>query len=208
MLYPDILQEMQSGLSLYVPDPDQVKSVYELLLTKDATTSFPFWAKIWPSAIALSSFLQTEPNRIKGKRVLELGAGIGLPSFAMAKHASEMIISDHTPEAVVLMEKNIQYLGMPNVKAMCLDWNDLPDEIGADILLLSDINYAPGQFAPLLVLIRKMLTRGTTIILATPQRITITPFAEAILPYIQHSVLQTAMENRQAVEIRILILSI
>lgn len=207
MLYPDTLITIQDGLKLYVPDQEQVKPVYENLLVKDNTTDFPFWAKIWPSAEAMISFLEQEPHWIDHKHVLEIGAGIGVPSFAMAAHASTMIISDHAPEAVALMEKNIQYLGLQHVKAMCLDWNHFPVDISAETVLLSDINYAPEQFGPLLALIRKFLEQGATIILSTPQRITITPFAEAIQPFIKRSLLQTVEHSRQMVDIRILILS-
>lgn len=207
MDYPDLLLEIQQGFSLYVPDHERVKEVYGQLLEKDPATPFPFWAKIWPSAMALVDFLQQHPHWIKDKQVVELGAGIGLPSLRMAQQAAGMLISDHAPEAVVLLRKNIQYLGLANTKSLCLDWNELPDEIRADTLLLSDINYAPEQFAPLLALIRKMLKQGTTIILATPQRITITPFAEAIQTYIKESVLHTVVENSQPVEIRILVLA-
>lgn len=207
MSYPETLQEIKEGFSLYVPDPEQIKQVYEQLRANDAATPFPFWAKIWPSAIALTDFLQQQPHWIQDKQVLELGAGIGLPSLRMAKQAAGMRISDHAPEAVELLQKNIQYLGLANTKAVCLDWNDLPEEIGADTLLLSDINYAPEQFTPLLALIRRMLAQGTTIMLATPQRITITPFAEAIQPYIKDSVLHSVVEKSQPVEIRILVLA-
>jgi predicted nicotinamide N-methyase len=207
MLYQDTLVSFRDGLSLYVPDEELVKPVYEQLLTQDAATPFPFWAKIWPSAIEMVSFLRAEPSWIDGKHVLELGAGIGLPSFAMAHHASSMIISDHAPEAVKLIEKNIQQLGLHHVKAMCLDWNHFPDHITADTLLLSDINYAPNEFGPLLALIQKFLEQGTTILLSTPQRITITPFAEAVQPFIKHSVLQSHANKGQSVDIRILILS-
>jgi predicted nicotinamide N-methyase len=208
MLYPDKLVTIQDGLKLYVPDRDRVKSVYESLLAKDDATPFPFWAKIWPSADAMTLFLKAEPHWIDGKHVLEIGAGIGVPSFAMAAHASTMIISDHAAAAVELIEKNIRYLDLQHVKAMCLDWNYFPDDIKADTVLLSDINYAPEAFDALLAVIRKFLEQGATIILSTPQRITITPFAEAIQPFIQHSILQTVEHMNQAVDIRILVLSI
>jgi predicted nicotinamide N-methyase len=207
MLYQDKLVSFRDGLSLYVPDEDLVKPVYEQLLAKDAATPFPFWAKIWPSAIEMTAFLKAESHWIENKQVLELGAGIGLPSFTMATHAAEMIISDHAPEAVALIEKNIQHLGLQHVKSRCLDWNYFPDDIKADTLLLSDINYAPGEFESLLVLIRKFLVQGTTIILSTPQRITITPFAEAVQPFVKRSVLQTNSHNGLSVDIRILVLS-
>ncbi len=207
MLYPDTLMKIQDGLTLYVPDAELVKLVYEHLLARDNTTPFPFWAQIWPSAKAMASFLKAEPQWIEGKKVLELGAGIGLPSFTIAHHASEMIISDHAAAAVALLEKNIGYLGLGHVKAVCLDWNHFPDSTKAETVLLSDINYDPDQFGPLLALIRKFLAEGATIILSTPQRITITPFAEALKPLIKRSVLQTTEHNNLVVDIRILILS-
>ena len=208
MRYPQILAKFENGLSLYLPDPDQVKPTYEYLRLKDASTPFPFWAKIWPSAIGMTAFLKKEPHWIEGKQVLELGAGIGLPSFMMAGLASEMIISDHAIEAVKFIEKNIQLLGLQQVKARCLDWNDFPDGIRVDTLLLSDINYAPDQFGPLLLIIEKFLAQGTTIILATPQRITATAFVERIQPYIQRTILLPDNDSQQEISISILILSI
>jgi predicted nicotinamide N-methyase len=208
MLYPDKLFATHEGLTLYIPDPEQVKPVYENLLAKDGAAPFPFWAKIWPSAEAMTSFLKKEPNWIDKKQVLEIGAGIGIPSFTMAAYTSTLIISDYAPEAVALIEKNIQYLDLQHVKAMCLDWNHFPENIRADTVLLSDINYAPEQFVPLLALIRKFLEQGAVIILSTPQRITITPFAEALQPFIQRSVLETVEHFKQVTEIRILVLSL
>ncbi len=208
MLYPDQLSKIQDTLTLYLPDPERVKPTYEHLLSKDDATPFPFWAKIWPSAEALSSFLKIEPHWIDGKHVLELGAGIGLPSFLMAPYASQMIISDHAPEAVALLEKNIQYLGLHHVRAMRLDWNHFPDHIKAEIVLLSDINYAPDQFVPLLALIHKFLEQGSILILATPQRITGTPFIKTLQPFIKRSVLQTVTHMEQRVAISIFILSV
>ncbi|MEO8173133.1 MAG: hypothetical protein ABI581_08625 [Sediminibacterium sp.] len=208
MLYPHKLTRIQDGLELYVPDPERVKSVYEKLLAANPGTPFPFWAKIWPSAKELSSFLKDEQHWVSGKHVLELGAGIGAPSFLMAPYASTMIISDHATEAVALIEKNIQHLGLKNTKAMCLHWNCFPNDMKAETVLLSDINYDPDQFGVLLELIRKLLAEGSTIILSTPQRITINPFAEALQPFIKRSVLRTRKDGMQEVDIRILILSI
>ncbi len=206
MHYPSSLQEIQHGFSLYMPDPQKVKRIYEQLIVKDPMTPFPYWAQIWPSAIALTSYLENDKHWILDKRIVEIGAGIGLPSFTMAQYAAEMIISDHAPEAVELMEKNIDYLQLKQVKAVCLDWNALPDEMQVDTLLLSDINYAPDQFEAVLFMLRKFLALGTTIILATPQRITVTPFAEAIQPYIKMSILKTVPHLMQTVEIRIVVL--
>ncbi len=212
-IYPNKLIEVQDGLMIFVPEAAQLKTIYEEQLAKDHSTPFPFWAKIWPAAIAMSNFLKSEPHWVEGKRVVEIGAGIGLPSFMIANQALEIIISDHAPEAVTLIEKNIQHLALQNTKAMCLDWNDFPDNIYGDTILLSDINYAPAQFEALIQLIKKFLAEGANIIIATPQRITATPFAKAIQPFVKRTVLQMAEdinqnENlNQETDISILILS-
>lgn len=208
MLYPAKLTTIADGLSIFIPDPELVKPVYENLLLKDPATAFPFWAKIWPSALALASFLKENSGLVTGKRALELGAGIGLPSFTIAEYVSGICISDHAPEAVALLQKNIQYHQLDNATALCIDWNKVPEQIKAEVLLLSDINYAPDQFEGLLHMIHRFVGEGTTIILATPQRITVTAFAEALQPYIKRSVLCTVPYLNGVVDIRILVLSL
>lgn len=207
MKYPIKLTEVMDGFLLYVPVSELVKPTYEELLTVDATVPFPFWAKIWASSRAMTLFLEEEPIWINSKRVLELGAGIGLPSFKLAHHAMEMTISDHDAEAVELLVKNIEFLGLKHVKARCLDWNNFPEDITADTLLLSDINYDPSQFKPLLNLILKFIDAGSFVIIATPERITASPFAMELEPFIHRSFLQSVVEMNQQIDIRMMILS-
>ena len=212
-IYPNKLKEVLDGLIIYVPEAAQLKTIYEQQLAKDNATPFPFWAKIWPAAKAMSSFLKSVPHWIAGKRVLEIGAGIGLPSFLIANQTQEIIISDHAPEAVALIEKNIEHLGLTNTKAMCLDWNNFPETINGETILLSDINYAPEQFEALIHLIKKFIAEGANIIIATPQRIMATPFVKAIQPFVKRTVLQMAEDSnqddnfKQKIDISILILS-
>lgn len=207
MQYPIKLAEVMDGFLLYVPVPELVRPTYEDLLKGDKTVSFPFWAKIWASSRAMTLFLEAEPIWIQSKRVLELGAGIGLPSFKLALHALEMTISDHDEEAVELLEKNIEFLGLKHAKARCLDWNNFLEEVTADTLLLSDINYDPSQFKPLLNLILKFIDSGSTVIIATPERITASPFAMELEPFIHRSFLQSVVEMNQQIDIRMMILS-
>jgi predicted nicotinamide N-methyase len=206
MHYPNWLTAVEGGLMLYVPIPEMVKPTYEHLLKLDANTPFPFWAKIWSSSKALSGFLTLEPHWIKGKNVLEIGAGVGLPSFAIAHLARKVIVTDHAPEAVALINKNITHLCINNMKSMCLDWNDFPDTVSADTILLSDVNYAPDSFGPLLTLIEKLMEEGAVVIIATPERIMAAPFVEALQPFIQRSFLHTVEEMESISEIRMLLL--
>jgi predicted nicotinamide N-methyase len=208
MLYPITLVEFPGGLKLHVPDPDQVKPTYEHLVASNPAAAFPFWAKIWPSSLALTAFLQREPRWVASRHVLEIGAGIGLPSFSVARDALSLVVSDYSTEAVALMEKNIQYLGLKNVRAMCLDWNDFPLDLSADTVLLSDTNYDPEQFKALLSLIQQLLGKGSTVVIATPARISAVSFAVLLEPYVTRSVLETVETGNQTIDIRIFVLSV
>ena len=208
MLYPITLVEFPGGLQLHVPDPDQVKPIYDQLIASNPDTVFPFWAKIWPSSLALTSFLQKETQWIRSKHVLEIGAGIGLPSFSISREASTLVISDYSTEAVALMEKNIEYLVLQHAKAIYLDWNHFPSDLTADTVLFSDINYDPEQFEALLTLIKQLLEKGATVIIATPERISAVAFAVKLEPYVSSSVLETVETAHQTIDIRIFVLSV
>ncbi len=207
MHYQVKLTTINDKLTFFIPDPEQVKNTYNVLLENDHSTPFPFWAKIWPSAKAICLFLEKEPQWIQGKNVLEIGAGIGLPSFTLAPLASSIIISDYSTEAIALIQKNIQHLQLKNATALCLDWNHYPTTIEADTILLCDINYDPIEFKPLFKLIQHFLLKGSTLIIATPYRITAVPFADTLQPYIKRIEWETITEENQLVEISIMILS-
>ena len=186
---------------------EQIKISYEQELINQPATPFPFWAKLWPASIALTDFLQSNTHWVENKKILEIGAGIGLPSFSIATLAKEVLISDHAADAIVLMNENIKHLQLTNVNAACLDWNHFPVEIKADTILLSDVNYAPEQFKQLLNLLKRFIAEGSTIILATPQRIMGVPFVTSLASYITASHVCSVKENEQAIDISILILS-
>lgn len=202
MHYPVQLISVNETLSLYLPIPAEIKPAYEKILSEEVETPFPFWAKVWPSSLALSAFLELNRDLVTGKTVLEIGAGTGLPSFSIANIAASVIITDHAPDAVELMKKNIAFLGLTNVTARCLDWNQFPDDLKADIVLLSDINYAPEQFGPLTVLIRRFLYERSIVIIATPQRLMGASFLLQFEPHIRSSKTMQA----EGVDISLLIL--
>ncbi len=207
MNYPVGLLKATEKLEIYIPIPELVKPTYELLIEKNPTTPFPFWAKIWASSKALTQYLNANPNLIKGKCVVEMGAGIGIPSLSIVKLAKELMISDHDSDAVALLEKNIELLVLKNASAKCIDWNDMQEDIVADVILLSDINYAPDQFDSLIHLIENQILKGTLIIIATPQRIMGTSFINAIGPYIKESNVITINEESTQTDIKLIVLS-
>jgi predicted nicotinamide N-methyase len=207
MQYPVQLTQIGAKKAIYIPDYEQVKHIYASLLKLDPTTPFPFWAKVWPSANALLKVLKAHPHLILNKDVLEIGAGIGLPSLMMAGVAKSIQISDYDKEAVALLQKNIAHLQLQNAKALQLDWNALPENLQPDVLILSDVNYDPTQFETITKLIKKFIHQGSTIILSTPQRIMASPFVQKLESFIIERYEALADENSIPKEISILVLS-
>ena len=207
MQYPIQLTQISAEKAIYTPNYEQVKEIYTSLLNLDPNTPFPFWAKLWPSSIALLDVLEAHPHLIQNKHILEIGAGIGLPSLMMAGIAKSVQISDYDKEAVDLLQKNIEHLQIQNAEALQLDWNAIPENIQPDVVLLSDVNYDPAQFDTLITLIDKFLNQGSSIILSTPKRIMASPFVQKLELYIKERYEAFADENGVNQEISILVLS-
>jgi predicted nicotinamide N-methyase len=166
-----------------IPDATALQHWYTTQLKANPSTPAPYWAQVWPSAYALCEFIATQPHWLKNKTVLELAAGLGLPSLLAAQLAMHVTCSDYVPEAVALMKESIKKNKQEKIDARLIDWNHLPNNFSVDILLLSDINYEPQVFETLFNVILSFLEKGTTILLSTPQRLMAKPFIDRLLPY-------------------------
>ena len=205
-VYPLQLSTLKNGLTLYVPDPALVKPTYQKLVAENTETIFPYWAKIWASSDAMIQFLQDEPAWIENKIVLEIGAGIGVTSFCVASQTKKITISDYAPDAVALIQKNIDLLKLNNAQAACIDWNIVSDNSNVDTILLSDTNYEPAAHNNLVLFIEKYINKGSTIILATPNRLSSNPFIERISQFIHSSKNYKIIENESLIEIAVMVL--
>ncbi|VVB10097.1 unnamed protein product [Arabis nemorensis] len=104
----------------------------------------------WPSEEVLAYFCKSQPDRFRGKRVIELGSGYGLAGLviAAATEASEVVISDGNPQVVNYIKRNIESnsmaFGDTSVKAMELHWNqqELSELTNTfDVIVASDCTF-------------------------------------------------------------------
>ena len=167
----------------------------------------PYWGKVWPAAWGLCQFLQNNLQYIHQKKVLEIAAGLGLPSIFAAPYATEVYCSDIEPAAVELVKKSVMQNELTNVHCFVAGWNDFDTAIIPGTLLLSDVNYEPEQFAALQKVIEYYLQQHCTVILSTPQRLMAKPFIEALLKYNcrQEEVMVKDKEIETAVSIFVLV---
>lgn len=202
-MIPSVLQEIMVGetaYDLYVPDPNFIKQAFA-----EGRLSFPYWSQVWPSAIGLSLFLLQHGELLSGKRVLELGAGLGLPSIVAAKTAVEVLCTDKEKAAVDLVQQSAVMHRLGNLRTAVMDWNNLSNP-ETDIVLLSDVNYEPQNFQQLRQMIDGLLLQGITIILSTPHRLMAKDFILPLLPSCNLQQTYTVVHQKEEVGVAVLVL--
>src|SRR5436309_10987443 len=63
----------------------------------------PYWSVLWRSGVALGRELASAPERVAGRRVVELGCGLGVPSLVAARAGAWVLATDEEPEALDLL---------------------------------------------------------------------------------------------------------
>lgn len=209
MQFSTVLQTIQlnnSSFQLFVPIQSEIQLAYNAEKLLDESTPFPYWAKVWPSAIGLSNFIYNHQQYIKNKTVLEVAAGLGLPSLVAAKWANSVCCSDYIEAPFAFVKASALQHQIYNIDCCLINWADVPNDLETDVLLLSDINYEPAAFELLFNMITHFLARQTTIILSTPQRLLAKPFIEKLLPFCKLQQTIDVHENDKSVSITILVL--
>lgn len=173
-----------TALQLVVPNEDRVKLHYQNAVANDAAGDFPYWARIWPSAEAMTRFLADNCSLISGKKIVEIAAGCGLPSFFAANFADEVIVSDYADEAVNYLKETKALNEADNLRVVQYNWHNEPPNWGADLYLLSDINYHATELPAVEHLLFAFLNSGASVLLATPARVVARDLLNRLLPYL------------------------
>ncbi len=172
-----------AALQLYTISLKHLEIFVPTNLQQNQSVYSPYWAKVWPAALGLCSFLQHNLHYINQKKVAELAAGLGLPSIFAAEHAATVYCSDIEPAAVNLIQQSALHNKLNNVHCTVASWEKWDAAAIPDVVLLSDVNYEPEIFEGLLKVIEFYLQHNCTVILSTPQRLMAKPFIEQILKY-------------------------
>jgi len=135
----------------------------------------PYWAELWASGIALAAVVAARD--VRGRRVLELGCGLGLPSIAAALGGADVLATDWAPEALDVTHRNAERNGAP-VETLLADWSR-PAELLArapyDLVLCADVLYEPRNVDALLDLLPQLTGE---VLLGEPGRATAGRFFE------------------------------
>ncbi|MCL6634243.1 MAG: methyltransferase [Peptococcaceae bacterium] len=146
-----------------------VKNVEALITDPADEDKVPCWAEIWPAARGLA-FYVWERLSFAGERLLELGAGLGLPGVVCGLKGARVTFSDFNPMALEISARNALLNGLAQFCCLAGDWRCFPAAGKFDWVVGSDIFYDPRLNIHLAGVIKECLAARGRVLLAHPGR--------------------------------------
>jgi predicted nicotinamide N-methyase len=144
----------------------------------DEARDLPYGIVLWPAAIALAHELAARP--VAGRRVLELGAGTGLPGIVAASLGARVVQTDKHPVALHLCKMNAARNGITTIEHRAADWAAWADRDAYDLIIGSDVLYSDTLHPHLRRIFAENLAPGGTLLLADPFRKLAVAFLEKL----------------------------
>ena len=123
---------------------------------------------LWPAAIALAHEIAS--RQVAGMRVLELGAGTGLPGIVAASLGAHVVQTDKQELALFVCKKNAERNGVTTIQHRAADWTAWEDREAYDLIIGADVLYADTMHPHLRAIFERNLAPGGTILLSDPFR--------------------------------------
>lgn len=140
----------------------------------------PFGAMLWPSAIALAHEIAARAAEFRGRSVLELGAGTGLPGIVAAALGSAVVQTDRTELIAHVCRLNGERNRLGGIEYRVADWAEWADPTRYDWVVGSDIVYADTQHAHLRRIFEAGVAPGGRVLLSDPYRPPSMPLLEGL----------------------------
>jgi predicted nicotinamide N-methyase len=155
----------------------------EALLSEEAFEReefLPYWAELWASGLALAHDLSM--RSLRGKRTVELGCGLGLPSIAAARAGGRVLATDWSPDALRATAENAARNGVA-VETMLCSWAEpaaIVERGPWDLVLASDVLYERRNADQLRSLLPRLVDERGRVLIADPGRAPAGDFLERI----------------------------
>jgi predicted nicotinamide N-methyase len=137
----------------------------------------PYWADVWPSALALAERVATEAGA--SRRFLELGCGAGFVCAVAANAGFEVLATDYYAEALEFTWLNARRNHLPGPATRVVDWRSFPADLGQfDLVAAADVLYERDYPALVAAAFQRTLASEGLGLLADPGRRGAEPFAK------------------------------
>jgi len=130
----------------------------------------PYGMALWPAALALAHEIAVRPEEFRAKRVLELGAGTGLPGIVAASLGAKVVQTDRQELALHICKKNGEANGAMGIEYRLADWREWNDTDKYDWIIGADILYAETLHEHLKRIFETNLVPGGRVLIGDPFR--------------------------------------
>lgn len=134
-----------------------------------AGSTSPYWSFPWAGGLALARYILDHPERVVGRRVLDVGSGSGLVAIAAAlAGASEVMAAEIDPHGCAAIALNAEANGVGvSIMAEDLTAGPAPD---ADLILGGDVFYEPALAQRMTAFLDRCLAAGVEALIGDPGR--------------------------------------
>lgn len=125
-------------LSLYLLNPDYPRTPMSSEQMQAIWQEPAYWIFCWASGLAMAHWLRANPDYVRGKKVLDFGAGSGVVAIAAKQAgAAEVVACDIDPLALLSCQANAELNGVE--LSYSDDFYQLNEKF--DVLLAADVLY-------------------------------------------------------------------
>jgi predicted nicotinamide N-methyase len=144
-----------------------------------SSSLWSLFGQVWPAGRVLAEAMCTFD--IAGKRILELGCGLGLSSLVLQRRRADIVASDHHPLAQSFLDHNAALNGLPAVAYHDLPWGVPDAKLGRfDLIIGSDILYERDHAAQLAAMMLRHAHPEAEVLITDPGRGNSNPFTRAL----------------------------
>ncbi len=150
---------------------------------EESSSRISFWWGITSAAIALAEHVQSIGGDLAGKRVVELGCGLGLAGITAGMAGANVLFTDYVQLALDFARSNAALNSLPAEKTRfrILDWEQAGDLETADLVLGSEIVYDYFFHGSLIGVMRRVLAPGGLVLLADRKRLCVSRFVGRLI---------------------------
>ena len=134
-----------------------------------SAAQWSLFGQVWPAGRLLAQAMHRFD--IAGKRILELGCGIGLASLVLQQRGADVVASDVHPLAEVFLAYNAALNDLPALHYRQLRWNTPLPALGLfDLIIASDVLYERDSADVLSHVVERHAERRAEVLITDPGR--------------------------------------
>ena len=132
-----------------------------------------YWQRVWPAGLGLSAYIVERfgPDGLRGRRVLDLGCGVGLVGIVCGRLGADVTFLDREAGALAAVRRNCRRNGVGFAQTIGGDWNHGGNRLAPDaydLVVGGDVVYDDVEWPAIGTGLMRTLRANGSALLADP----------------------------------------